>query len=145
MKIDAFCHVLPGAYAQRFFAIVDSPALKNLQERTGDIPALRDMDVRFCYMDEFGDYKQIINLTTPPIEDLGDPKRNAEMARIANDGLAQLVQDHPDRFVGFCAAVSLDNVDTALEEVDRAINDLGAVGVQIPCHIKGAPDGRPQT
>jgi uncharacterized protein len=139
VKIDAFCHVLPEAYAQRFFAIADSPALKNLQERTGGIPALRDMDLRFRQMDEFGDYKQIINLTTPPIEDLGEPQRNAEMARIANDGLAELVRDHPDRFAGFCAAVSLDDVDAALEEVDRAINDLGAVGVQIPCHIKGAP------
>lgn len=139
MKIDSFCHLLPKAYADRFFAIDDSPALKNLQERTRGIPALTDMDLRFRQMDEFGEYKQIINVAAPPFEDLGDERRNAEMARIANDGLAELVQDHPDRFAGFCAAVSLDDVEVAMAEVDRAFDELGAVGVQIYCHVKGEP------
>ncbi|GAB3272520.1 amidohydrolase family protein [Arthrobacter pigmenti] len=144
MKIDSFCHIIPMAYAERFFAIDDSPAVRNMQKRTGGIPALTDIDVRFRQMDEFGDYKQIINLTAPAVEDLGEPGRNAEMARIANEGLAQLVQDHPDRFAGFCAAVSLDDVDRALEEVDYAFNSLGAVGVQIYCHIKGRPMDDPR-
>jgi uncharacterized protein len=139
MKIDSFCHVLPKAYAERFRAIDDSPALRNLQKRHSGIPALTDMDVRFRLMDEFEDYKQIINVTAPPFEDLGDPARCAEMARIANDGLAEMVQDHPDRFEGFCAAVSLDDVDRALEEVDYAFDQLGALGVQIYSHVKGQP------
>lgn len=139
MKIDSFCHILPSEYAKRFFAIDDSPALKNLQQRTRGIPALTDLDLRFRQMDEFGDYKQIINVAAPPLEDLGDAQRNAEMARIANNGMAELVRDHPDRFAGFCAAVSLDDVDRALEEVDYAFNELGALGVQIYCHVKGQP------
>ena len=80
MKIDSFCHILPEEYAKRFFAIDDSPALKNLQQRTRGIPALTDLDLRFRQMDEFGDYKQIINVAAPPLEDLGDRARNAEMA-----------------------------------------------------------------
>lgn len=139
MKIDSFCHILPQGYAERFFAIDDSAPLRNLQERTRNIPALTDLDLRFRQMDEFGDYKQIIDVAAPPLEDLGDARLNAEMARIANDGMAELVQEHPDRFAGFCAAVSLDDVDRAIEEVDYAFDELGAVGVQIYSHVKGQP------
>lgn len=144
MKIDSFCHILPPGYAERFFAIDDSPALKNLQNRTRGIPSLVDLDLRFRQMDEFGDYRQIINVAAPPLEDLGSPALNAEMARIANESLAALVAAHPDRFAGFCAAVSLDDVDRAVEEADYAIEHLGAVGVQIYCHVKGAPLDGPQ-
>lgn len=144
MKIDSFCHVLPGEYARRFFALDDAPALRNLQNRTRNIPSLVDLDVRFRQMDEFGDYKQIINVAAPPLEDFGDPARCAEFARIGNDGLAGLVRDHPDRFAGFCAAVALNDVDRALEEVDYAFDELGALGVQIYCHVGGHPLDEPR-
>ncbi|TFB82317.1 amidohydrolase [Cryobacterium flavum] len=131
--------MLPKEYAERFFSIDDSPALRNLQARTRGIPALVDLDLRFSQMDEFGDYRQIINVAAPPLEDLGSPATNAEMARIANEGLAKLVADHPDRFAGFCAAVSLDDVDRAIEEAEYAFTELGALGVQIYCHVNGQP------
>ena len=139
MKIDAFNHLLPPAYAKRFFAIDDAPELRNLQTRTRAIPALTDMDVRFRQMDEFGDYRQIINVAAPPLEDFGPVERCSEMARIGNEGLAELVRDHPDRFAGFCAAVALNDVDRAIEEIDYAFGELDAVGVQIYCQVNGLP------
>ena len=140
MKIDAFCHLLPPAYAERLFAIDDSPVARNIQTRVSGIPALVDMDVRRRAMDEFGpDYRQIINTAAPPLEDLGPAERTVELARIANDGMAELVRDHPDRFAGFCAAVSLDDVDTAIAEAERAFDELGAVGVQMYTHFHGGP------
>jgi aminocarboxymuconate-semialdehyde decarboxylase len=140
MKIDAFCHLLPRAYAERLFAIDDSPVARNIQKRVSGVPALVDMDVRFGFMDEFGpDYRQIINSAAPPLEDLGPAKRTTELSRIANDGMAELVADHPDRFAGFCAAVSLDDVDAAITETERAFDQLGAVGVQIYTHFHGGP------
>ncbi|HWL59269.1 MAG TPA: amidohydrolase family protein [Microbacteriaceae bacterium] len=140
MKIDAFCHLLPRAYADRLFAIDDSPVARNIQKRVAGVPSLVDMDVRFAMMDEFGpDYRQIINSAAPPLDDLGPASRTTELARVANDGMAQLVADHPDRFAGFCAAVALDDVDAAITEADRAFDDLGAVGVQIYTHVNGGP------
>lgn len=138
MRIDAFSHILPRAYADRMFPL-DAPAAANLQKRTSGIPALMDLDVRFAYMDEFEDYRQIINLAAPPVEDVGGPQRSRELAHIGNEGLAELVQKHPDRFAGFAASVPLNNVDAALEEVDYAIRELGAVGVQIYTHVNGHP------
>lgn len=140
MKIDAFCHLLPSEYAERLFAIDDSPVARNIQKRVAGVPALTDMDLRFRFMDEFGpNYRQIINTAAPPLEDLGPARRTRELARIANDGMAQLVADHPDRFAGFSAAVSLDDVDAAIEETERAFEELGAVGVQIYTHFQGGP------
>ena len=93
MKIDAFNHLLPREYAKRLFAIDDSPVARNIQKRVSNIPALVDLDVRFRVMDEFGsDYRQIINTAAPPLEDLGPVERTLELARIANDGMAEIVE-----------------------------------------------------
>ena len=45
----------------------------------------------------------------------------------------------PDRFPAFVAAVSLDDVDGALAETERAIKTLGARGIQIFTNIAGHP------
>jgi uncharacterized protein len=139
MKIDAFCHVLPRAYAERMFALDDVPAIANLRKRTMGVPSLVDLDVRFSQMDEFGDYKQIINIASPPVEDVGSPERSRELARVGNDGLAEMVRKHPDRFAGFMACVPLNDPDGALDEVDYAVRELGALGVQIYTHVNGHP------
>lgn len=138
-KLDAFCHVLPRDYAERLFALDGVAAVANLRQRIMNIPALVDLDVRFRQLDEFPGYRQVINLAAPPVEDFGDPKVSADFAQRGNDGLASLVAKHPDRFAGFCAAVSLADVDTAIAELDRAVHQLGAVGVQIYTHVQGHP------
>ncbi|QIB48353.1 amidohydrolase family protein [Streptomyces aureoverticillatus] len=138
-KIDAFCHILPRTCADRLFALDDVPALANLRRRVMDIPALVDLDVRFRQMDEFPGYRQLINLAAPPAEDFGTPRSAVHYVRMANDALADLTARHPDRFAGFCAAVALTDVDAAVSELDRAVRELGAVGVQIYTHVRGHP------
>ena len=138
-KIDAFCHVMPQAYYTRFFELETSQQTANMRERVAHIPALVDMDVRFSQMDEFGDYRQIINLTVPPVEDLGSPKVSREMCRIANEAMAELVRDHPDRFAGFCASVPMDDPDAAVAELRYAQGELGAVGAQIYTQVHDGP------
>ena len=136
-KIDAFCHIMPGAYFDRFFELEASTHAANLRKRVSNIPALVDMDVRFRQMDEFGDYRQIINIAAPPVEDLGSPAVSREMSRIGNDAMAALVRDHPDRFAGFTACVPMDDPDASVAELDYAVNDLGALGAQIYTHVHG--------
>jgi uncharacterized protein len=139
MKIDAFCHIMPRPYFDRFFELEAAEHAANLRKRVSNIPALVDMDVRFRQMDEFGDYRQLINIAAPPVEDLGSPAISAEMSRIGNESMAELVRDHPDRFVGFMACVPMDDPDAAVEELDYAINELGAYGAQIYTHVHGSP------
>jgi aminocarboxymuconate-semialdehyde decarboxylase len=140
MKLDAYCHVMPRSYADRLAAITDAPAAANIRNRIEGIPSMVDLDLRFRQMDEFGeDYRQIISLPAPPIEDLGDARRCRDMARFANEGLAELVERHPDRFEGFVAALPMNDVDGAVEEIEHATSALGALGVQIYTHVNGHP------
>jgi uncharacterized protein len=137
VKIDAFCHIMPRPYYDRFFRLDATPQAANLRERVSKIPCLADMDVRFAQMDEFGDYRQIINIAAPPVEDLGSPAISREMARIGNESMAELVRSHPDRFAGFTACVPMDDPDAAVAELDYATRDLGALGAQIYTHVHG--------
>ena len=137
MKIDAFCHIMPRPYYDRFFALDSSVHAANLRKRVSTIPCLVDMDVRFAQMDEFGDYRQIINIAAPPVEDLGSREISREMARIGNEAMAELVRSHPDRFAGFAACVPMDDPDAAVTELEYATLQLGAVGAQIYTHVHG--------
>lgn len=137
MKIDAFCHIMPRAYYDRFFALDYSTHAANLRKRVSNIPCLVDMDVRFAQMDEFGDYRQIINIAAPPVEDLGSPEISKQMSRIGNEAMAELVRNHPDRFAGFTACVPMDDPDAAVAELDYACDELGALGAQIYTHVHG--------
>ena len=74
MKIDAFCHIMPRPYYDRFFTLPETVHAANLRQRVANIPCLVDMDVRFAQMDEFGDYRQLINICAPSVEDLGSPE-----------------------------------------------------------------------
>src|SRR5260370_21631845 len=134
MIIDIFTHVLPrdcpaarGRSGSRF------GLLRGLME----VRELHDLDRRFRTMDALGDYRQVVALPTPPIEDFAEPRHGAELARIGNDGMAELVGRHPDRFAGFIAALSMTDMDACLQEIDRAITVLGAVGVQVFTNVKG--------
>lgn len=61
----------------------------------------------------------------------------AEAARMQNDTLAQAVADFPDRFRGYGATVPLQDVDMAIVEMDRAVDDLGFKGLQIGGTVDG--------
>jgi uncharacterized protein len=139
MKIDAFCHVMPQAYAERLAGLTDTPAAANIRERIANIPSLVDLDLRFRQLEEFGDdYRQVISLPAPPPEDLGDPRLARDMARLGNEGMADLVQRHPDRFAGWVAALAFNDADSLAEEAERAIG-MGALGVQMYSNVNGRP------
>ena len=61
-----------------------------------------------------------------------------EMARHINDVLARDCRAHPDRFIGL-ASLPLADVDAALREIDRAVNELGLKGVAIGSNVGGLP------
>jgi aminocarboxymuconate-semialdehyde decarboxylase len=108
------------------------------------IPVLTDLELRFRIMDSFGDYVQVLTLCSPPIEALGTAQQTPELARMANDGMAELVEKHPARFPGFVASLAMNNPEAALIEIDRAINELGATGIQIFSNVNGRPLDEPE-
>jgi aminocarboxymuconate-semialdehyde decarboxylase len=103
------------------------------------VKKLFDLDERFREMDRFGDYREIISLPNPPIEDLATGPVGLELARIGNDAMADLCARHPQRFPSFVAAVSMTDVEGSVKEARRAVKDLGAAGIQIFTNIAGKP------
>jgi len=138
VKLDAFCHVLPKPYFDRLQRS-SSERAANLIKRTAAIRTLWDLDERLRVIEPFDDYAQIVSLAAPPLEALGEPAETADLARLANEEMAELVHSRPETFAGFVAGLPMNDVDAALEEIDRAVHQLGALGVQIYTHVNGLP------
>jgi predicted TIM-barrel fold metal-dependent hydrolase len=96
-------------------------------------------------MDMFDEYAQVICLGSPPIEVFGPPPISTDMAKLANDGMAELVQKYPERFPGFIASLPMNDPEGLLSEANRAIKDLGAVGVQVFTNVLGRLLTKPET
>lgn len=62
---------------------------------------------------------------------------DAQLARAANDQLAAVIAEHPDRFAGF-ATLPMSDPRAAAEELERAMRAPGICGAM----IHGAPNGR---
>jgi len=108
------------------------------------IPTIYDLDIRFRVLDQYGDMVQVLTLGAPPIEAIGEPKQAAELARIANDEMAELVTKYPDRFVSAVASLPMNDMDAGLKEIDRAVKDLKFRGVQIYTPTNGKPIDLPE-
>ncbi len=142
MRIDAFTHILPRPFFDAMLA--ETTRVAYMQQRVREIPALYDLDARFRVIERFGDYAQVLTLANPPIEAIAGPDRTPTLARLANDAMAELVRRHPDRFVGFAAGLPLNAPEAALRELERAIDELGARGIQIFTNVNGRPLDLPE-
>ncbi len=143
MRIDAYTHFFP----QRFFARLLERAsdYKDMGKRVQLIPVLHDLDQRKKLVDSFPDYAQILSYPQPPIETFAkSPAQIDELIRMVNDGFAELCAKERDHFPGWVAQISLDAPDAGVAEAERAINQLGALGVQIYTNVAGKPIDRPQ-
>jgi aminocarboxymuconate-semialdehyde decarboxylase len=142
-KIDVFNHIFPEPFYKLMMQVAGD--FKDIGQRVRDIPMLVDLDERFRVMDQFGpDYRQILSLASPPLEVLGGPEVSTQLAQAANDGMADLVRRHPDRFPGFVASLAMNAPDEIVTEAHRAINDLGACGVQVFTNVNGQPLTAPE-
>jgi uncharacterized protein len=136
-KIDIFNHIYPTAFHARLTEA--APDYKDIGKRMRGIPMLGDLDMRFRVMDTFADYQQVLSLPTPPIEKVVDGAIAIDLARVANDGMAELVTRYPERFPAFVASVSYHDPDAAVREASRAIDELGARGIQMFTNVRGVP------
>ena len=138
LKIDVFNHEFPEPIFDRLQKVtINKGAIK----RWLNIPFLHDTDVRFRMLEEFGDdYRQILSLSAPPIESINpDRQITLDLARLANDSMADLVRRYPARFPGFIASLPLNHPEESVAELERAVTDLRALGVQVFSNVNGLP------
>lgn len=62
------------------------------------------------------------------------PEHGLETSRFFNDHIAQCVDHHPTRFIGL-GTVPLQDVDTAIKEMERCVKELKMPGLEIGSNI----------
>jgi len=123
---------------EEHFAISDTISATHDAKYTGWFPAWPDIkrrlldlkELRLPEMDEHGIERVILGLHNPAVQGIADARQAAEVARKANDTVAEFVAKHPDRFSGF-AAVPMQDPDMAITELTRCIKDLGFLGTMV--------------
>ncbi len=146
MKIDFHNHFYPPGYLEkleqwghRYKFVQDTSGLKIVSEKGARFLGITkehvSIEQRISDMDRIGIDIQVLTLTTPNVY-FTTRKRNLYLAKTSNDFFAEICQKYPDRFIAF-ASVPLKNPDDAIEELHRAIKDLGMKGVVLGSNIDG--------
>jgi uncharacterized protein len=141
--IDVFAHIVPPRHLATVEGLLEdwrpSERVKFYRSWLREDQVLTDLEARWRLLDRFPGYRQVLVLGVYPIEELGDARRSIKLAREVNDELGELVRDRPDRLAGFAAELALNDIDASVEELERAVSDLGALGFQVHTHVQGRP------
>lgn len=85
---------------------------------------------RLAEMDQNGIETMILSLNSPAIQAVWDRQRAVEVARMANDFLAEQVARNPLRFQGF-AALPMQDPEAAARELERCVAQLKLKGALV--------------
>jgi predicted TIM-barrel fold metal-dependent hydrolase len=120
MRIDTHAHVHPPAYREALGdALLPPMTLAGLQEAM-----------------ERHEIDAAVISTGPPGAFLGPAADGRDLARRANDGLAEIVAAQPQRFAAV-ATLPLPDIDAALAELDRVYDELSLDGVLLLTNVAG--------
>jgi aminocarboxymuconate-semialdehyde decarboxylase len=143
---DLHTHYYPSAFFRLIeevggaFSFAKSPTGQTIIRYNGArffgiTPPMTDPAKRLGDMDRVGIDVEVLSLSTPNVY-FAPPDRQAEVARLVNDGYAELIARHPSRFRGF-ASIPMDDPDAALRELERALDVLKLQGVIVLSNING--------
>jgi aminocarboxymuconate-semialdehyde decarboxylase len=156
--IDIHAHFFPGPFVEAVKEVSKDYGGKVVSDGEGRIVIhLKGIDIgpigkenfdlrlRLADMDQAGIDMQILSLSVPMVY-WAEAELAVTLARLVNDEYAKVARKYPDRFGGF-ATLPLQDVDKGIEEMERAILDLGLQGVYVGTNINGKdfddPDLRP--
>lgn len=148
-KIDFQCHVYPREYLKTI-EHSDAEIVIERDEKTGLLyfydrlvqerinplfEKFYNMELRLKDLDEYGITLQVLTIPVPGV-DRFRPDLAVKLSKLANDGIADFANKYPQRATGL-ACLPLIDIPSALEEFDRAINDLGLKGIGIFSNVRG--------
>lgn len=156
LTVDVHAHVVPAAYLERV-ARGDVPGVARERGATGELltiaagadtgpvaqrlpvlPGLWDPLARLGAMDAARVEVQVQSPVQFMYHYWLPATEAAELARVVNDGIAEMVAARPERFVGM-ATLPLQDTKAAVEELERVHGRLGIRAVEIGTHIAGTP------
>jgi len=148
LRVDIHCHYLnrdaaaklahlnPAQYepSVKFAsALTREVNVKQMQDRAAKLSTI---EVRLKDMDRMGIDIQAVSPAPQQTYYWTEPGLGAEVSRMVNDRLAEIVAKWPDRFVGL-GTVPLQNVELAVIELERCVKQLGLRGVEINPNVAG--------
>jgi 5-carboxyvanillate decarboxylase len=136
-QIDVYLRMVKDGTADKGMVSLWGFYGRSMSERaTQIIERLLDLgEQRIRHMDETGIDKAVLALTSPGAQPLRDLAEARNIARHANDLLAEQVAARPDRYIGMTAVAPQDPKWSASEIARGAA--LGFKGVQINSHTQG--------
>ena len=93
-------------------------------------------DLRRKDMDETGVDMQVLSTIPVLFNYWAKPKDGYETSRFFNDHIAETVSKQPKRFIGI-GTVPLQDIDLAIKEMERCVNELKMPGLEIGSNING--------
>jgi predicted TIM-barrel fold metal-dependent hydrolase len=137
-KIDIFAHIIPPKYKEALYRKADQRFSSGKWDAVIEgTPALSDLDNRLRIIDKYEGLTQVLTVASPALEESASPEDAVYLAKLANDEMAELIVRYPDKFTSAVACLPMNDIESALRETDRAINDLKFKGVQIFTSVDG--------
>ena len=149
LKIDLHTHVLPREwpdlqerYGSRGWVrlehtcpgcarmMIDDRCFREVEANAWD-PQLRLAE---CNRD--GVRVQVLSTVPVMFSYWAKPTEALDLAQLVNDHIASICRAHPHRFVGL-GTVPMQDSTLAVKELERCVNELGLVGIQIGTHVNG--------
>ncbi|MCD7770425.1 MAG: amidohydrolase [Oscillospiraceae bacterium] len=103
----------------------------------GNVVMLKDMKARTEEVAAHEGLEEVLTLVAPEVIDEVSVADGQYLAALANDEMARILAEHPAAFPAGMATVCLRDMDSALRELRRAIEELGLRGVQIATTCAG--------
>ena len=147
MKIDVHTHIIPEnlpdldkKYGETGFVKLDHYKPCCAKMMVGDRVFREihdncwDPDTRIKEADELGVDIQVLSTIPVMFSYWAKPENAYDLSRYLNDHIAGVVDRHPSRFMGL-GTLPMQSPDLAIKELERCVDELGLVGVEIGTHI----------
>lgn len=149
ITIDAHTHVAvpaAAAYMKPHVDLSTIPLAHFASDETKAVSAKQEADIRNCMttgyderfaaMDRMGVDVQIVLPSPAQCYHTTALEHAVPAARMVNDGIAEFVSRHKDRFIP-CGTVPMQDGNEAAKELERCVKTLGFKGVEILTNVAG--------
>ncbi len=129
-------HLNPAQYDPTTVFADEITRATNVKQMKSRAPKLTGVNQRLVDMDRMGVDIQAVCPAPYHFFYWTEADYGAELAREVNEGIAKIVSDTPDRFVGL-GSVPLQNSQLAIRELNHCVKNLGMRGIEICTNVNG--------
>ena len=147
MKIDVHTHILPEKWpdlSERYGyggfvrlehhkpccarMMIDDKFFREIESNSWD-PKVRIHECNHTHVNV-----QVLSTVPVMFNYWAKPEHTYDLSRILNDHIAEVVRDHPKRFIGL-GTLPMQDTELSIKELERCMKDLGLAGIQIGSNI----------